>query len=112
MGYKAYAFDINTSSNIWTTSLGRPFRPDPHDAVDVHHINTSFGVLSTPVIDRDVIVSRHPSSHLLPCDGVEGHDPAMMGMCRIRVVGRLVGAGEADVEELVVGRTFRKTKRS
>jgi hypothetical protein len=53
MGNKAYAFDINTSANIWTTPLGRPFRPDPHDPVDSHHINTSFGVLSTPVIDRD-----------------------------------------------------------
>jgi hypothetical protein len=53
MGNKAYAFDINTASNIWTTPLGRPFRPDPHDPVDSHHINTSFGILSTPVIDRD-----------------------------------------------------------
>jgi hypothetical protein len=47
MGNKAYALDINTASNIWTTSLGPPFRPDPHDPVDSHHINTSFGILST-----------------------------------------------------------------
>ena len=53
MGNKAYAFDINTASNIWTTSLGRPFLPDPYDPVDFHHINPSFGVLSTPVVDRD-----------------------------------------------------------
>lgn len=53
MGNKAYAFDINTASNIWTTMRGRPFRPDPHDPVDSHYINTSFGVLCTPVVDRD-----------------------------------------------------------
>jgi hypothetical protein len=47
MGNKAYAFDINTASNIWTTPLGHPFRPDPHGPVDSHHINTSFGVLSS-----------------------------------------------------------------
>src|SRR4051812_11567366 len=40
MGNKAYAFDIKTSENIWTTSLGRPFLPAPHDPVDSHHINT------------------------------------------------------------------------
>jgi hypothetical protein len=53
MGNKAYAFDIKTSENIWTTSLGRPFLPAPHDPVDSHHINTSFGILSTPAIDRE-----------------------------------------------------------
>jgi outer membrane protein assembly factor BamB len=53
MANKAYAFDINTSAKLWSTSLGKPFLPDPSDAVDVHHINRSFGILSTPVIDRD-----------------------------------------------------------
>jgi hypothetical protein len=53
MANNVYAYDLNSSEKIWSTFLGPPFRPDPSDPVDIHHINKSFGILSTPVIDQD-----------------------------------------------------------
>jgi len=53
MGNKVYAFDANTGHLMWQVSLGKPFIPDPRDPVDIHHINRSFGILATPVIDRE-----------------------------------------------------------
>jgi outer membrane protein assembly factor BamB len=53
MANNVYAFDLNSSEKLWSTSLGTPFKPDPSDPVDIHHINKSFGILSTPVIDQD-----------------------------------------------------------
>src|SRR5262249_45347724 len=40
---------------IWShpASLGPPFKPAPGDPVDSKHINKTFGILSTPVIDLD-----------------------------------------------------------
>jgi outer membrane protein assembly factor BamB len=53
MSNNIWAFDINTGALVWphSVSLGKPFLPAPNDAVDIHHINKSFGILSTPVID-------------------------------------------------------------
>jgi outer membrane protein assembly factor BamB len=53
MGNKVYAFDAKTGELIWEVSLGKPFVPDLQDPVDIHHINRSFGILATPVIDRE-----------------------------------------------------------
>jgi outer membrane protein assembly factor BamB len=54
MSNRVYAFDAQTGDAMWAApvSLGKPFIPDPADPVDIHHINRSFGILSTPVIDR------------------------------------------------------------
>ena len=53
MANNIWAFDANTGAPIWPhpVSLGPPFRPALTDPVDIHHINRSFGILSTPVID-------------------------------------------------------------
>ena len=55
MSNNVRAFDANTGASLWPhpVSLGKPFVPDPSDPVDIYHINRSFGILSTPVIDRD-----------------------------------------------------------
>jgi hypothetical protein len=55
MSNNVWAFDANDGEPLWPhpVSLGKPFLPDWNDAVDSHHINRSFGVLSTPVIDRE-----------------------------------------------------------
>ena len=53
MRNQVYAFDANTGHLLWQVSLGKPFIPDPRDPVDIHHINRSFGILATPVIDRE-----------------------------------------------------------
>ena len=66
MGNHVYAFDAQKPSGsdlLWETSLGSPFTPPatqnpgppPHreTAIDSWGINISWGVLSTPVIDRD-----------------------------------------------------------
>ncbi len=55
MSNRVWAFDANTFAPIWKkpVSLGEPFLPMPNDAVDSAHINKSFGILSTPVIDID-----------------------------------------------------------
>jgi hypothetical protein len=55
MSNRVWAFDANTFAPIWKepVSLGEPFLPTPNDAVDSAHINKSFGILSTPVIDID-----------------------------------------------------------
>ena len=52
MGNNVYSFDANSGTRLWRVSLGKPFIPDPRDPVDIHHINRSFGILATPVIDR------------------------------------------------------------
>jgi outer membrane protein assembly factor BamB len=53
MSNNIWAFDANTGAKIWQKpiSLGQPFLPTLDDAVDSKHINRSFGILSTPVID-------------------------------------------------------------
>jgi outer membrane protein assembly factor BamB len=54
MSNRVFAFDAATGNALWPApvSLGKPFIPDPTDPVDIHHINRSFGILSTPAIDR------------------------------------------------------------
>jgi hypothetical protein len=54
MSNNVRAFDVNTGAPLWPhpVSLGKPFVPDPSDPVDIYHINRSFGILSTPVIDQ------------------------------------------------------------
>ena len=55
MSNNVWAFDANTGAQLWShpVSLGKQFVPNPNDPVDIYHINRSFGILSTPVIDRD-----------------------------------------------------------
>jgi outer membrane protein assembly factor BamB len=55
MSDNLWAFDADRGSPIWPkpVSLGRPFLPDMNDAVDSRHINRSFGIMPTPVIDID-----------------------------------------------------------
>jgi hypothetical protein len=55
MSNNVRAFDAGTGAQLWPrpVSLGKPFVPDLSDPVDIYHINRSFGILSTPVIDRD-----------------------------------------------------------
>ena len=55
MSNHVWAFDADSGAALWPhpASLGTPFLPVPGDAVDVYGINRSFGILSTPVIDRD-----------------------------------------------------------
>jgi outer membrane protein assembly factor BamB len=55
MSNRVWAFDANTGSAIWKNpiSLGPEFLPSWSDGVDGKHINRSFGILSTPVIDLD-----------------------------------------------------------
>ena len=55
MSNNVRALDANTGAQLWShpVSLGKPFVPDPSDPVDIYHINRSFGILSTPVIDRE-----------------------------------------------------------
>jgi outer membrane protein assembly factor BamB len=55
MSNNVRAFDANTGAPLWAhpVSLGKPFVPEPSDPVDIYHINRSFGILSTPVIDQE-----------------------------------------------------------
>lgn len=55
MSNNVWAFDASTGASLWPTpvSLGKPFLPALNDPVDIYHINRSFGILSTPVIDRE-----------------------------------------------------------
>ena len=55
MSNHVWAFDAGNGAALWhhPVSLGAPFLPARGDAVDVYGINRSFGILSTPVIDRD-----------------------------------------------------------
>ena len=55
MSNNVWAFDANDGEPLWPhpVSLGKPFLPALNDAVDSHNINRSFGILSTPVIDRE-----------------------------------------------------------
>ena len=55
MSNHVWAFDADSGTALWQhpVSLGAPFLPAQGDAVDVYGINRSFGILSTPVIDRD-----------------------------------------------------------
>ena len=54
MSNHVWAFDADSGAALWPhpVSLGAPFLPAQGDAVDVYGINRSFGILSTPVIDR------------------------------------------------------------
>ncbi len=54
MSNHVWAFDADSGAALWPhpVSLGAPFLPASGDAVDVYGINRSFGILSTPVIDR------------------------------------------------------------
>jgi outer membrane protein assembly factor BamB len=53
MSDNVWAFDADTGAPIWSKPrfLGTPFLPDQNDAVDSKHINRSFGIMPTPVID-------------------------------------------------------------
>jgi hypothetical protein len=53
MSNSIWAFDAKTGVPLWPnpSSVGPPFLPKWDDAVDGMHINRSFGILSTPVID-------------------------------------------------------------
>jgi outer membrane protein assembly factor BamB len=55
MSNNIWAFDANTGAKIWAqpSFIGQPFLPKWNDAVDSKHINRSFGILATPVIDQD-----------------------------------------------------------
>jgi hypothetical protein len=55
MSNNVWAFDAASGVPLWPhpVSLGKPFVPMPGDPVDAYRINRSFGVLSTPVIDRE-----------------------------------------------------------
>jgi hypothetical protein len=55
MSNHIWAFDADTGAAIWAQPafLGEPFLPMPNDPVDSKHINKSFGILSTPVIDPE-----------------------------------------------------------
>jgi hypothetical protein len=58
MSNNIWAFDANTGAKLWAqpTTLGQPFLPAWGDPVDSMHINRSFGILSTPVIDPETSV--------------------------------------------------------
>jgi outer membrane protein assembly factor BamB len=53
MSNTIWAFDAKTGTPLWPKPafVGQPFLPNWNDAVDNMHINRSFGILSTPVID-------------------------------------------------------------
>jgi hypothetical protein len=51
MANRVYAFDAETGGELWMRELAPPVTGDP--AIDMHMINDHWGVLSTPVIDRD-----------------------------------------------------------
>jgi outer membrane protein assembly factor BamB len=53
MSNTVWAYDAATGAALWPqpASLKPPFLPAWNDAVDSYHINRSFGILSTPVID-------------------------------------------------------------
>src|SRR5438067_262985 len=55
MSNNVWAFDAASGAPLWPhpVSLGKPFLPAWNDPVDSYHIDRSFGVLSTPVIDRE-----------------------------------------------------------
>jgi hypothetical protein len=55
MSNRVWAFDSGTGEALWPrpVSLGKPFLPALDDPVDIYHINRSFGILSTPVVDQD-----------------------------------------------------------
>jgi hypothetical protein len=55
MSNNVWAFDAANGAPLWPQPafVGRPFLPNCGDPVDSYHINRSFGILSTPVIDRD-----------------------------------------------------------
>jgi outer membrane protein assembly factor BamB len=55
MSNHVWAFDATTGAALWPrpASLGPPFLAAANDPVDIYHINRSFGILSTPVIDRE-----------------------------------------------------------
>jgi hypothetical protein len=56
MANTVWAFDANTGAPLWPqpVALGRPFRPQAGDAIDVNPpINVAWGILATPVIDLD-----------------------------------------------------------
>jgi outer membrane protein assembly factor BamB len=57
MSNNVWAFDAANGAPLWPrpASLGRPFLAPCNDPVDTYHINRSFGILSTPVIDRETM---------------------------------------------------------
>lgn len=54
MSNHLYAFDANTGTPLWTQRLGNPIVGS--SKIDGWLINTNWGVLSTPVVDRDANV--------------------------------------------------------
>ena len=55
MSNNIFPFDADSGARIWAqpSFLGQPFLPGWNDAVDSKHINRSFGILSTPVIEGE-----------------------------------------------------------
>jgi outer membrane protein assembly factor BamB len=53
MSNRVFAFDAGTGASLWPApaTLGKPFVL-LRDPVDIYHINRSYGILSTPVVDR------------------------------------------------------------
>jgi hypothetical protein len=78
--------------------------------VDVRGLVRSEPGASLPDPSAEAVRRRQPGSNLFPGSDVERHDPAMVGVGRICVIGRLVRAREADVQ-LVLGRLLREAKR-
>lgn len=50
MGNTVYAWDADSGQLLWTRVLGTPI--DGSQAIDIHEINVKWGILSTPIIDR------------------------------------------------------------
>jgi PQQ enzyme repeat len=53
MGNFVYAFDANDGALMWKRRLGRPIHGSK--AIDAHLINDGWGILSTPVIEGQVL---------------------------------------------------------
>jgi hypothetical protein len=51
MGNTIFAWDSDTGEELWKTNLGIPINGGSPD-IDAHNINVKWGILSTPVIDR------------------------------------------------------------
>ena len=51
MGNTVYAWDADTGDLLWKTNVGTPIQGE--QAIDSHNINLKWGIMSTPVIDRE-----------------------------------------------------------
>ena len=106
MANTVWAFDAHTGQQLWSnpTWLGKPFRPQPGDAVDVNPpINVAWGILSTPVIDLSsstqylvnwaLDAQDHRSLHLNALrlrDGHLRHKPLVIGASMVNSTGQTI----------------------